>query len=426
MSVFRRIDVGAYMWCAVCGAILIAAAGCSTSTQEANPQTVFNDFCNILLAGDGRALSPIDINPPVPVVPLESDDVEGDSTAKGETLSPTDGMEDAEQVLLSAALVEGVMPVAGKGRLTAIDESEGVFFIECSEFSADDALFQVRFDLCWISTVRMLESYEDGETRDVETILSEVRGEDAIDFEQGQNNGNVYEIVRALNPKLQGYDREIAYLTVNSLNLKGAQSEELWGYGLLQAQRYLDHFMGAEAILSSLAAGEPVIVGMMRPKPEGHGGGIFGHAMLVYAAEFVAIPSSESTEIQLYRIENLIDSIVIGRQLWENNGELDANPDTLDQVKGVGKKVWGGTKKAWRSITSGDKEVDRPFRLALHKVYLVDPLGRHPDFSFDEKVEIDGPEFRDQLIYALNRDMARKIVPIVDEAELDVIVGGVD
>ncbi|MEM1028332.1 MAG: hypothetical protein AAGJ38_09640 [Planctomycetota bacterium] len=375
----------------------------------------------MLIAGEGRALAPVDVDPPAKVVQLEND-AAAPSADEVEVPETTEVLEALPE--LDAELAQTIIPLGDKGQLSPTPGQPGVFRVQCKHFIAADDLFQVRRNLCWISTVRMIEAFEDGEARSVDDILAAVRGDEAVEYEEGQNYGNVYEIIRALSPKLTDYDQEIAYFAINTLSLDGTQSEDLWGYGLLQAQRFLDQFMGSGDMLASLAQGKPVIVGMQRPIPAGQGEGTFGHAMLLYAADFTVISSKDSTELNLYRVENLVDTIVKGKDLWGKLGRLnDEETNAVDRIKDIGTGLWDGTKKAWRSVTSGDKEIDRPFRLAVHRVYLVDPLGQYPGFT--EEVVLTGPEFRQQLKFAISRDKAREIVPITDEAELNAVLGKV-
>ena len=63
----------------------------------------------------------------------------------------------------------------------------------------------------------------------------------------------------------------------------------------------------------------------------------------------------------------------------------------------------------------------RPAGTPQDGYYLIDPLGKYPGFT--ERVELTGPEFRQQFKFAVTRDKARDIVPITDEAKLDAVLG---
>ena len=389
------------------GVGLLVFAGCSSSpsqSKEANPQTVMNEFCELLLTADGRAKAPIDVAAHTP----------GPAAEPGLPVGLSPG--DAAQL---------VVEPRGTGVFTAVADQPGVFRVACDEFDPGDDLFQTRGDLCWVSAVRMFEDYVDeGPARAELQILQEVRGDEAVAWEEGQNFGNVYEIVRALNPDLQDYGREIAYFALSGLSLENASNDELLGYGLLQAQRFLDQFMGAEAMLSSLAAGQPVIVGLNRPIPEAErsdgGPQTFGHALVLHEAEFVLIPEDESKEMTLHRTEAAVDGIVDGRDLWNKLARAGSGEvSTVDQAKGIGQGLWDGAKKTWNNAFSGDDEIDRPYRLALRKVHLFDPLGQRDQYP--KRIELDAATFRDQFKFAINRDKARSITPILDPGELEAV-----
>lgn len=402
-------------WLVGCGVFLGACNG--TGGKKANPQTVFNDFNNLMLAGGSQLRVPIDVAP-LDELPI---------MLAAESGSDEDATPTIELPVLDEAFIASTLGVTDRARVSLSADEPGVWTIGCVDFDPASDLFQQQIDTCWVSSVRMTLFHEDGEAPSEEDLLAITRGDEAAEFGPGHNYGNVYEIIRGLNPDLQSYGREIAYFSLSALQLDQANSEQLVGFGLLQAQRYLSQFMGAEDLLASLAKGQPVVLGMSWPMQPVGDDEPFGHAVVLYKADFVMIPSDASTEKRLEQIEVSVNDVVVGRRLWQNMGELKENPTAMEQAVRIAQTAGDLFTETWRSIRTSRDDIDRPYRLAIRRAYVIDPLGKNSVYdrqpALPRKVILEGPELRQFLQFAVNREMASAIVPITEEEELNAVLG---
>lgn len=384
-----------------CGLALI---GCqSSSTSVASPQQMLNDVTGVLYTADGQLRAPIDAAEPTNAPP------EGFTLEQVKTRLADSPLKSPRPELDSQ----------GKGVLSEDDSGEGVLRVMCDEFNPDAMRFQEREDICWAACVQMLDAYQLRRLREQAEILESVMGPGLENVPVGQNLGNLYEIIKALNPQAISDEGQTDYLALQALALTEGDTEFAVRSGLRQVQRYMHHFVGTEDMLAALARGEPIIVGMMLPSPY-EPGKEFGHAMVLYGAQFTAIMPEASTERDFLKLESQLQTTMTTYDL------VDADePEGMTAAESFThgwNKVKGGLQGAYEMV--GGSEIDRrPYWLAITHVWLADPLGdpEEADNPFEEVREMSGEEFRDRLLYALTYRVAREVSPVADEEQVQEV-----
>lgn len=307
----------------------------------------------------------------------------------------------------------------GEGVLSEVDAGEGELRVMCAGFNPSAMRFQERDDICWAASVEMLDAYQLRRPRDQMDIVESVMGPGLENVPEGQNYANLYEVIKSLNPEAISDEGQTDYLALQALALTEGDTEFAVLSGLRQLQRYMHHFVGTEDMLAALARGEPVIVGMRVPNPY-EPGGEFGHAMVLYGAEFTAISPEESTEREFMVLESRLRTAMTTYDLV--NADEPKNMTTAQRIQQGWEKVKVGVQGAYEMVGGGEAD-RRPYWLAITHVWLADPLGdpEEADNPFDEVREMSGEEFRDRLIYALTYRVAQEVSPVADEQQVQEV-----
>ncbi|MEO1237349.1 MAG: hypothetical protein AAFX76_11230 [Planctomycetota bacterium] len=474
---------------AVSAGILAGCAGGGEGGGKTSDRELLNGFYSSLFLADGTPLAPLDVaTGPGRAVPLfVSAKASAESVGPAEPASldmsqvhlgdiqarltrdsaPAEGEDEAED---EAEAQADLSRSRGTGAIEKLGAEPGRFLVLCESFYPESAVYQFRGDVCWAASVAMIERYQLGLDGNQEEILARIKGRQAESEELGSNFANIYEIILALNPDAappppaeadpeaeadpappetdsgleaqaasvteQAQEQEEAvqssgelkYIAVHALAFTRGNTTSSIYFGLRQASRFMGQFIGTEEMLSSLASGEPVIVGLRRPVPGGAPGQTFNHAMVLYAAEFTAIPAEASTERGLYQAEAGVNTALAGYDLLiaqakaekeaEESGEEPTLADSLEQITTLGAGAGRLLGQGWNALRGGNKEQSsRPYWLAITKVHLVDPLGdpEQAGNPFESKVVLDGQTFRDTFLFAMTHRRAQTIRPVVDD-----------
>lgn len=451
-----------------CTTLVGCAGEGKTSSRE-----LLNGFYSSLFMADGTPLAPLDVatGPGQAVPPFVSDESLTEPASFDLTRVDFQDVSDRlTRVPGPAANPDKDDPGLdisrshGTGSVEKLGAKPGQFLVLCESFYPESAVYQFRGDVCWAASVAMIERYQLGLAGEQEEILARVKGRAAESDELGSNFANVYEIILALNPEAappaepdadsappeadpdleaeiasaaaQAQDEaeavqssgELKYIAVHALAFTQGNTESSIYFGLRQASRFMGQFVGTEEMLSSLASGEPVIVGLRRPVPGGEPGQTFNHAMVLYGAEFTVIPAEASTERGLYQAEAAVNTALAGYDVLiaqakanneaEESGKEPTLSDSLGRIGAFGAGAGRVIGQGFNALRGGSKEqASRPYWLAITRVHLVDPLGdpEQADNPFAARVALDGKGFRDNFLFAVTHRRAQTIRPVVDD-----------
>ena len=261
---------------------------------------------------------------------------------------------------------------------------------------------------CWAACAEMVLEYT-GEDPDVDQyeLVQAVKGGqiDTAPGDDNNNQANAYEVAKALNPDLIGESDEFLVVTKSAKAVAEFESEEdlLDAERMRLVQRMLAQFMGAGEIARSIAEGEPVIVGLINTKNDSPNGELLdsAHAWVLHRVEFSFLPPEDSRDIHLEVLRAMSDLIV----RVNSEGEGDIKQQTLeDELRDYAIQY--------------QKIKDRlAYGISIEKVYLIDPFDYASNPGYEElENELSGDEFGRRLIYSLNRERARKIIPLESPA----------
>jgi hypothetical protein len=164
---------------------------------------------------------------------------------------------------------------------------------------------------------------------------------------------------------------------------------------------YLDQYMGAQELIKSLAAGEPVIVSLLEKNTDPTTGAeqAYAHLYVIYGVDVVAIDVEDSREADVRNLHTAAQTI---RELekQQNQNFWGQSADSI-----------GGTIDFLGSelgnLISGDEQM-----YALERVYLVDPwkYKKDPTPKIPKRDELTGEQFAMRNFYMLNKQSAERVV----------------
>ncbi|MEM7577195.1 MAG: hypothetical protein AAF328_06935 [Planctomycetota bacterium] len=387
------------------GMVSLFAVGLSMGCQSTpkNPaaslKQAWNDLVGQFYTADGQLRAPIDAA------------TAGVSPVYEEALDLDEVRERLAAVELPAGGEE--LDSQGLGQLTVSPAGRQQIRASLVNFPGPVAVTQERDDICWAACVEMVERYQRGRAVDQLDIVEAVMGPGLEKVPTGQNYGNLYEIVKAMNPAAVSEDGKTDYLLLQTLQLTRTNSETAIYNGAKQLQRYMQHFVGTEEMLAALSRGEPVIVGLRLPGENLPGGTAdtpdFGHALVLHAADFTALSEHASSERDFLALERKLghalkaaDFLFTQAPAEENSALGNATDAALERLKDGGSMIKGFFT---------DDGLDRDGWLALTRVYLTDPWDKQ---GYAPTTQMLGESFRDRLLFAMTYRVARQVSPQVE------------
>lgn len=305
-------------------------------------------------------------------------------------------------------------PIVGSGHGVVEAQDKVRLAAWCDGFE-DFAQVQANEYHCWAACASMVLRYTEGSAVSQDELIRAVKGEvfeTGGDADDPRNMGNAYEVAKALNHRLINESDEFLVVTRAAMELAMTEDEG----DLLTAEksrlvrRFLEQYMSAGEIVSAVASGEPVVVGLWNTDNDEPSAARLdsGHAMVIHRIEFSYVKRKGSADMRLAQLRLLTEYL----EAYANRGPGEAED----------RELWGNEAAKALALYKrfGEVRSDFPTAVSIDKVHLVDPY----DYSAEPdrqrlRTVIDGDELGRRMFFALSKPKAAAITPFEDGSDRD-------